>query len=276
MSASDTSALIQLQKRFQDYLLETAPGMDSQVKPGGRIPVDKRLGIYHNAYRVRLVDNLRDTFEKTWAYLGDDTFEQCARAFIEIHPPVHRSLRDYGAALPGWLERQFPRDADVAELAQMDWLLRQAFDGEDAEALPLEILAELGAEDWETIGLEFVPTLSMTPLRWNTPAIWHALDKGLPPPESQALLDQAWLLVWRRGWQPHFRSLDAVEHLALGRLVDGMRFADLCQALADAPEAAPDQAAHYLRTWMTDGLVRRLVKRAGNDGSGNPSSIQER
>lgn len=258
-----TAELARVQGDFQHYLLNVASPIAGQVKPGGRIPVDKRLGIYHNAYRVRLIDTLRDTYEKSWHYLGDELFGQCASAYVETHPSSHRSLRDYGAEMPGWLAVLFPGDLDIAELALMDWQLRQAFDGPDAAALPLEALAGLAADDWETLGFRFVPTLVLSPLGFNTPAIWGAFDQGQPPPVAQPLPAPAWLCVWRRGWQPHFRTLDESEFTALSALCKGARFAEVCQTLSETCADAATLSAHYLRTWLTEGLVVGLTMAPG-------------
>ena len=259
MSTRDVMRLAGTQDDFQQYLFNAASPVALQVRPGGRIAVEKRLGIYHNAYRVRLVDNLRDTYEKTWTYLGDTLFEQCALAYVETHPPAHRSLRDYGAALPDWLAARFPDDLDIAELARMDWLLRQAFDGPDAEALSLDALADLTADDWEMLGFDFVPTLALCPLRFNTPAIWSALDQAASPPTVLRLPVSAGLCVWRRGWQPHFRTLDETEFTALSRLCERARFAEVCQTLSETDADASTRISHYLRSWLTDGLVAGLT-----------------
>lgn len=259
MSARDVMRLAATQHDFQQYLFDAAGAIAPQIRPGGRIPVGKRLGIYHNAYRVRLVDTLRDTYEKTSTYLGDALFASCALTFVEAHPPMHRSLRDYGATLPDALAERFPGDPDIAELARMDWLLRQAFDGPDAMALPLEALASPSAGDWETLGFVFVPTLALSPLRFNTPAIWSALDRGETPPTAAPLPAPAALCVWRRGWQPHFRSVDETEWAALGRLREGARFADVCQALNDTRADASTLIAQYLRSWLADGLVAGIT-----------------
>jgi hypothetical protein len=50
---------------------------------------------------------MRDTFEKTWASLGDQRFAAAARSYIQEQPPNHRSLRWYGANFAAWLERGF-------------------------------------------------------------------------------------------------------------------------------------------------------------------------
>lgn len=252
--------LRQLQSELHDYLMNAGEAVAQRIQSGGRIAVAQRLGIYHNAYRVRLADTLRDTFEKTWSYLGDDTFDACALAYIDTHPPVHRSLRDYGAMLPDWLMARFADDADIAELARMDWTLRQAFDGPDADPLTLDALATLVPRDWETLGFRLVPTLVLLPLAFNTPAIWRALDAGDAPPALLPLAESAWLCVWRRGWQPHFRTLDATEFAALDRVREGVRFADVCQMLAAGDEQASARIAGLLHAWLSGGLVAGFTR----------------
>ena len=254
--------LAEVQRDLHAYLLDAGTAVVPRIQSGGRIAVAQRLGIYHNAYRVRLADTLRDTYEKTWTYLGDATFDACARAYIEAHPPTHRSLRDYGAALPDWLAAHFPDDHDIAELARMDWQLRQAFDGPDAEVIGLDALAHIGPDRWETLGFELVPTLALLPLRFNTPAIWLALDHGETPPVAQALAEPAGLCVWRRAWQPHFRTLDALEYRALQQIQQGQRFAAVCPSLAEGCDDAEARIARTLQTWFNDGLIARVINEA--------------
>lgn len=250
-----------LQVAFHDHLLNQPSAIAQEVMAGGRIGVDHRLHIYHNAYRVRLLENLQDVFEKTWAYLGDETFESSALAFIEDNPPRHRNLRWHGVAFPQWLENWFPQDGDIAELALIDWKLRQAFDGPNAPPVQPAELASLSAENWASVGFQFVPTLFIAPLRFNTVNIWHAIDQEQAPPAAETLPHPTWLLIWRKGWQPHFRTLQAVEHAALLQLQDGASFAQVCAVLSEqfSDQEAASVAAASLRTWLQDALIGGLT-----------------
>lgn len=257
--------LTDLQAAFHDHLLDLPSSIEQEVLEGGRIGVDHRLHIYHHAYRVRLLENLQDAYEKTWAYLGDKSFESSALAFIEAYPPRHRNLRWHGAAFPQWLANRFPQDGDVAELALIDWQLRSAFDGPNARPIQAPELAGLSAEDWSSVGFAFVPTLFVAPVRFNSVAIWHALDQEQVPPVAESLSDPTWLLIWRKGWQPHFRTIQAAEHAALMQLQGGASFAQVC---ADLAERFPDQqaatvAAERLRSWLQDELIAGLTGAPG-------------
>jgi hypothetical protein len=85
--------------------------------------------VYHYAYRAQLLECLRYTFERVWAWLGDSGFEDAARRHIEAHPPHSWTLSDYGNEFDRTLSGLYPDDREVAELAWLDWPLRRAFDG---------------------------------------------------------------------------------------------------------------------------------------------------
>lgn len=259
------SPLLRLQTDLHNYLLDAPSRIAASVRCGRGIDTATRLAIYHNAYRVRLVDTLADTFEKTRAYLGDSHFESAARAYIDTHPPTARSLRDYGGQFADFLGAGFPDDPDIAELARMDGLLRQAFDGADAAPLAANALAEIEPSAWESLGIDFVQTLSLTRLAFNTPAVWAAIDREDTPPLSERLSGAAWLLVWRRGWQPHFRTLDADEHGALAALQDGARFAQVCLDASAKEADAASRIAGYLGRWLNDEMVCGFGAREPNE-----------
>ncbi len=256
-----TLALINLQVAFHEHLLNGSPAIAQEVASGGRINVDHRLHIYHNAYRVRLQENLQDAFEKTWAYLGDETFAAATLAFLEENPPRHRNLRWHGADFPQWLANRFPEDLDIAELATIDWQLRHAFDGANADPLAPAKLAGLTAEQWETVGFRFAPTLFLAPLRYNTVNIWHALDQEQSPPVAERLPEPTWLLIWRKGWQPHFRTIHAIEQAALSQLHAGASFAQVCAALNEhySDQLTTQVVGASLRTWLQDELIVGLT-----------------
>jgi len=254
-------SLINLQVAFHDHLLNRPSDFAQEVVDGGRISIEHRLHIYHNAYRARLVENLQDAYEKTWAYLGDETFETAARAYIEVTPPNNRNLRWYGATFPAWLGGQFPDDGDVAELAVLDWQLRLAFDAPDAAPIQTDALTGLTSENWETIGFTLTPTLHISQLRFNSVAIWHAIDQEQTPPASETLAEPSWLLIWRKGWKPHFRTINAVENAALQQLQQGTPFAEVCASLSNqfSDNEAAIVAAESLHTWLNDELIVELT-----------------
>jgi hypothetical protein len=257
-----TASLRQLQSAFQRHLLEGDGAFAAAVHAGHGIGVEARLHIYHHAYRARLVDALRDTYGHPAAYLGAPRFDEVAPAFVESHPSRHASLNDYGAEFPAWLGERQAHAPEIGELAQLDWTLRRAFDGPDAQPLDLAALARVEPAAWEHIGLAMVPTLARLSLACNTLALWCALDRDEAPPAPEALPQRTELLVWRRGHEPHFRSLDEAERTLLDALLRGHSFAQACTALAARlPEADTAlQAGRLLRRWVDEDLLAAIVE----------------
>jgi Putative DNA-binding domain len=255
-----SAALAQLQARFAAGILgEDRAILDALCAHGG-LDAAERFAIYRDAYRARLVDALADTFGHSARYLGEDCFQARARAYVETHAPTAASIRWYGAQWPAWLRRAYPQDAAAAELAALDWALRAAFDGADAAPLEAAALAGLSPQDWDRVRFRLHPSLRLLAQRWNTVALWQALDAGQTPPAARRLPQAGVVAVWRRELQPHFRTLDRDEHAALRSLRAGAPFAALCTRLAEtrAPQDAAAIAGHWLRRWLDEGLLLGL------------------
>lgn len=255
MTAPIASALAELQAAFAAAVIDGDAAFLDHVEPGGALPPQARLQVYADAYRARLAEALADSHGHTQRYLGEDGFRELALAHVESCVPGHYSLRWYGAGFAAWLAAHCPDDPEVAELAALDAALRTAFDSADAR--PLQP-ADLQAVDWDHAGFHLHPAFQLMELRHNTVAIWQALEAGRQPPAACALPQPQSLLVWRRGWQPHFRSLPAEEARALAALHGGAAFAQVCAALAQAAAPGADaavQAADWLRRWLAEELL---------------------
>jgi hypothetical protein len=249
--------LVSLQSGFQDYILGHSQHALTLVESTSTLSAERRLDIYHNAYRARLAELLADTYERVVLYIGEDSFDGAARNFIEGHPPTSRNLRNYGSTFPAFLAEYFPDDPEVAELAEMDLRLRNAFDATDADTLRAADIADVQPQEWDSVVFALHPTASFQRFNWNTPAIWQSLNEGVaPPPAELAPQPVAWLF-WRKELQPHFRSLSDEEHTALRAIGEGQAFGSLCAMLAERHpglDVAP-QIALWLRSWLEDGVL---------------------
>lgn len=248
--------LLAFQAALQAHLLHGDTAVSRLVRDGG-IGIPRRLAIYHNAYRQRLLAALRDTFGHTLRYMGDTWFDAAALRHIEQHPSQHASLRDYGAGFEHTLAAVHPDLRELPELACLDRALRHAFDGADATPLTLADIGAVSPQQWGEIGFVLHPTAVRQQLQHNTLAIWQALDDDRDAPPALALREPGELLIWRRGHQPHFRSLQPLEAAALDAIAGGASFAQTLQGLADAcGGAAPaDALGAMLRRWIDDALL---------------------
>jgi hypothetical protein len=250
--------LLAVQTNFQLHMLGTADATSLVAGSAERRALG--LAIYANAYRQRLIEALADAFAKTREVLGAEAFEAAAVHYINEHPPETRSLRWFGAEFAAHLRSVFPAQAAVAELAQLDWALRQAFDGPDSPVLVAADLAAVPPDAWAHLHLTPVPTSTLLRFEHNTVALWQALDDETEPPaivRGEVAID--WL-VWRKELQPHFRSLHPVEAALLVAMLAGASFAQACeQAQSQTEEDCTNHIGGGLRQWLEDGVLSAVV-----------------
>src|SRR3984893_8547971 len=103
--------LRQLQRDLQSHLLGEASSIVDAIVDAPPLPIPERLGIYRNAYRVRLIEALDDTYPVLHAVLGDEVFLALGEEFVAAHPSVHRSIRWYGGELAEFLGQISPYPA---------------------------------------------------------------------------------------------------------------------------------------------------------------------
>ena len=277
MTAQDATALLPLQARFQQHMLGAADA--TELIAGS--PARRALGlaIYANAYRQRLVEALADAYAKTRLRLGETAFDNAALAYIAAHPPTTRSLRWYGGGFAAHLHEALPQSLDVAELAQLDWALRNAFDGPDSAVLAATDLAGVPPEAWATLQLRLVPTAELLRFAHNTVAVWQALDDDevTSPPRTERAAPPVTWLVWRKDLQPHFRSLHPVEAALLRAMQAGATFAQACEQAQSAGEADDvNRIGFCLRQWFDDGLLSGVVLRSAVSASVRPNAFVRR
>lgn len=245
-------SLAELQRNFSGFLRGDGSQTFNSVTPNAQ----RGLPVYHYAYRATLLATLRDVFERTHAWLGDDRFDASAQSHIAGHAPCSWTLADYGLGFDRTLAELFPSNPEVAELAWLDWSLRTAFNGPDAPELDI---ASLAAVDWDNAVLRLAPTLAWRKIGTNVAALWHALDAaGVAPPPAELLDVPTILTVWRHALMPRFHTVATDEYRALVMAADGMAFGAICATLAEAsndPDATASLAGAMLGRWIAEGVL---------------------
>lgn len=256
--------LAALQSAFQAAILAPEPAPARLLARFARIdgaPPDARFAIYHEAYRLRLIEALGASYERLRRAMAG-TFVEMAGAFIAAHVSVHRNLRWYGEDLPDFLAATEPwsRRPDLAELAALERNLNIAFDAPDAPALTLRDLAAHDPTSWPD--LVFAPHGSARRLEVTTDVLarWHALGAAEAPPEDAPepppLPAPVSLLTWRQEGQAMVRALPPEEEMMWIEMSRGRSFGQQCTLLAvHAPDGADARAAGYLGGWIQSDLL---------------------
>jgi hypothetical protein len=240
------SALASLQRDFQRHVLSGDATIEDAVKATATVLASTRLGVYSNAYRVRLADALAANMPRLKEFLGDEQFGAIAAAYVDEHPSRFASIRWFGDRLAQVLERSHPAQP---------WL-----DAADAATVAVEYLATVAPGDWADLRLQFHPSVQYLELATNAQALFKALSEEQPPPQPEILEHpQPWLL-WRQDLKTQYRSLDPAEAVALRLMRDGGTFAEMCEALCEWHEAdeVPLAAAGMLKRWIVEALLIRV------------------
>lgn len=247
-------SLLALQSDFRAWL-ET--GSDEAA---ARFGPDAQAGllVYQNNYRASLMACLEECFPQTLAWIGDQAFRSVAATLIDARPPDSWSLDHYAAHLPAALAEALPGDPVVAELAELEQALTDAFIGPDAVTITADQLARI---DWETAMLRLVPTARLLTVTTNAAAIWSALASDLEPPAAAVLTAPATLLIWRMGHTSCFRSLDRIEEEVIGDMINGITFPDVCARTVTALGEADGvmTAGRWLARWAADNLLIKIA-----------------
>lgn len=261
-------SVAQLQQALADYMLtlESAP-VEAQLVRCGPLAPSKRLAIYGDGYRARLIDALRDYFPLLSRLLGDDDFSQLALGYLNRHPPSHYSLRWHGQQMADFLRHTSPYDErpELAALAEFDWALAHAFDAPDVQAIGVAELAAVPPERWGHARLILHPCVELLRLPHAVLAFHRgesvaALESGRLAPEVNL-----WTLIWRRGRKARFRHPSEAEAVALNAIIDGADIAGACEAASSAllADEVPAAVSGWLRHWVSDGLITRITDQDG-------------
>ena len=260
------SRLLKIQEAFQQFLLGGDPTIVSHVVGTRRVPVETRLAIYGDGYRLRLIESLRKSFPVLAELMGE-AFEAVAARYVESHESTFFNIRWYGDRMAEFLaaDAEHSKAPFLAEMARWEWAMDAVFDAADAEPIDANAFAGIAPEDWAGLQFDWSPAVQMLELEWNVPQLWKAVTDGGDQPEPA--LEPATYLIWRRELQIFFRPLGKEEASAVTAARGGHPFGELCVLLCEHLDEseATQHAAGFLRGWVESGLLVGVVSQATED-----------
>lgn len=260
---STPKSLAELQHALQDFLLDKKQDADDLTLETPAFSRHERLHIYHQAYRLRLIDALRSDYPALEAFVGEDEFVAIAHEFISEHPSRHPSLRWLGEKLPAFLatHERWKEQIPVVELAAFEWAQVMAFDAADINCATLDDVRALAPEQWMSMQIQFHPSVQRLGFYTNAPQLWNALVKDQEIIQTENFPEITEWLVWREDLQVVYRPLDAAEAWALDNFLNEQSFADICGGLCEwfPEEQVPMRAAQYLQHWISSGLISKII-----------------
>lgn len=253
------------QSHFQNYLLD--PDCESdiypQIAPCSRIDPHRRLKIYFNAYRLRLMEVLEKDFPKTHILLGDDAFSNACEQYVHAHPSTHFSVRYFGQNFALFLGQNTPYSQwpFVEEMARLEWTLSQTLDAADAPLVAADVLSKFSQEQWPYLQFEFHPSLFLEEFHWDTVELFKDIDSGHSPrPPVQHSAPISWMF-WRKHLSAHYQSCERPQATILKDALTGQCFYALCDQLCQyIPETqVPEYALTSLQGWLGHGFISNIA-----------------
>ena len=174
-------------------------------------------------------------------YLGEVRFNALTSDCIAANPSRNLNASAYSARLPERIASFHKASSELAELAELERALRDAFEATETQALsPDSLLPER---------LRLHPSVHLISFTQNTLSIWSGLKCDEPPPRPYTLDTPQHVLVWRHNGQPRMRILGDDEH----GLLDSIR-TRFCFVAGD------ETSELYLRGWLETEVLAEAGK----------------
>lgn len=247
-----------LQTLFQEAVLKNDDTIVSMLEQGAFADRRRMLNVYRAYYKARLVTVLKNNYPLLHAYLGTDTFEGSANAYVVDCPSRHQNARLYSREFSQFLSgsEPFKGMADVCELAHIELAVNDAFDAAETDGHSAEKLRIFSETCAKVPAFWVHPSVTHLSLISNAFAIWGALSTGEEVPPPVILKEPENVFVWRRETKPLVRAANSEEARIWVSLMGRNSFPDR-QACAQERLGADLQGGvrAYLGRWFEDGLL---------------------
>jgi hypothetical protein len=257
------STLAALQRQFQSHILEGDAALADEIDSTESVSASTRLGIYSDAYRVRLIEALQANYPVLDRLLGADEFARLTQLYLSSHPSRHFSIRWFGHRLAEFLQDydEYRLRPWLAELANWEWKVTIAFDARAADLLALEDLSTIAPDEWPSLRLRLQPSVQRIGVASNVTEIVKAMASEEAMPAGRAGNERVEWMIWRRDLDVKYRLLSTIEAAALDCVQGGGTFEEMCEVIAEHIEtdAVPQHAAQLLRSWIDEQLLEKAI-----------------
>lgn len=268
-------SLAQIQRWMQAVIRQPdgdgAKQIAERILPSRALSSRERLQIYANAYAARLLEVLAGEFPALAAIVGEELFAEFAFGYLHRHPSTSYTLAELGAKFPQHLaETRPPRETDepdwadfLVDLATLERLYSEVFDGPGTEDTPPFVLGDLSPDDWPQCRLQFAPCVRLIRLRYPVHETITAVRRGKQPDIPAAT--PTCLVVTRREYIVRRQLVTEGEFRLLSLLHGGATVGDaLSQWFAESADDSPP-IREWFQRWTAAGYFVGVTTESAGD-----------
>ncbi len=262
--------LKQLQTDFADYLMGNREStIVADIISDEKADSAERMGFYHDAYRLRLIDVMSKDYPVVAKLLGEQEFAKMTLAYLRSYPSKYKSVRWFGIHLPKFLQandKDKEKGEQLLEVAQFEKAQNDVFDAQQSEVVVLDQLAAINPAEWVDMRISLISACQMLNLHNNVPTVWLELfnqeNDDIEPQSADWVRKEhpATWLVWRGGLDPKWRLLEVDEAWAIQAFENGQSFGEICTGLTEwiDEEHVPMRAVSILKSLILDEVVSAI------------------
>jgi hypothetical protein len=182
---------------------------DQLVESRSRLSAEQRLALYSRGYHLRLLECLRSMHPGLQHALGPELFDQFALDYLADYPSRSCTLHELNGGFASYLEASRPELQEgeepwpefLIDLARLERIFMEVFDGPGSEDLPLADVKLMAPPDRQFEELTFVsnPSLRLHRSRYPVGTYLRSVRHGLNPRLPPAL--QTYLALYRRSFR---------------------------------------------------------------------------
>ncbi|MDB5321875.1 MAG: hypothetical protein JWN40_3506 [Phycisphaerales bacterium] len=242
--------------------------LERLIRRSKNLSAEERLGIYANAYYARLLECLRESFPVLCKALGRELFDEFAFDYLQRFPSTSYTLSRLGDRFADFLEETRPDKGEgtvgwpdfLIDVARLEWLIEQVFDGPGVEGQGLLTAEMLGRMDAATFGgARIVPVVCLRLLAFKYPvnAYYTAARRTKEGEEAPEMPEAGaqYLALTRREFVVRRIELSAGQHALLETLMAGRTVNEAIAAAAERWTGDEAGFAAAVREWFRDGAA---------------------
>lgn len=219
---------------FAPALLDPDTAIPAGLHDQAGNPAGRRFDVYRNNVAASLTEAMETGFPVIEKLVGEAFFRAMAGVFLRAHPPHSPVLFRWGDAFPVFLET-FPPVAHLpylADVARLEYALREAYHAADAHPLPPEALS---TPDLARARFGFAPATRLLTSPYPIHTIWRA---NTEPDAGPAQGGAEAVLVVRPDWDAWPVRLSPEQARFVAALMAGETFGAAVDAAGEGHDLA--------------------------------------